>query len=102
MRSSERTTWAAGWTFATRNSESAPASFRRVSCGTMSTSSLPNFSTPAAGMLVAASAFLRPASFDSPQGLLINMRPGFLAPRFAARATIASSTSSSTAETRKT
>ncbi len=46
MRSSDFTTWADGPTLPTRNSVSAPAAFRRVSCGTTSRSLASNFSTP--------------------------------------------------------
>ena len=47
MRSSDFTTCEDGATLATMNSTSAPASFRRVSCGTTSTSASWNFSMPA-------------------------------------------------------
>src|SRR6201989_321841 len=79
MRSSDFTTCAEGATLATRNSASAPASFRRVSCGTTATSPVSTFSTPAHGMLLVSSAAFKPFSFDSPQGLLIRIIPGFLA-----------------------
>src|SRR3954467_9311024 len=82
MRSSDFTTCAEGATLATRNNVSAPASFSRVSCGTTSTSPVSNFSMAANGICLAASASLRPASLDSPQGLLIRIMPGILAAYF--------------------
>src|ERR1700716_799442 len=80
IRSSDFTTCADGATLATMNRASAPASFSQVSCGTTSTSPVSNFSTPANDMLLASSAAFKPFSFDSPQGLLIRIIPGFLAP----------------------
>src|SRR5258708_7286458 len=70
MRSSDFTTCEEGATLATRNSESAPASFNRDSCGTTSTSASSNFSIPAKGMFLSASAAFNPFSLDSPHGLL--------------------------------
>ena len=103
MRSSDFTTCAEGPTLPTRNSVSAPADFRRVSCGTTSTSLPSNFSMPAGTMPLASSAAFRPFSFDSPQGLLIRIMPGFFALKFfCAYCSIALSTISSTAETRNT
>src|SRR5258706_11121145 len=103
MRSSDLTTWADGPTLPTRNRQSAPAFFRRVSCGTTSTSSPPNFSMPAAFMPLALSAAVRPFSFDSPQGLFTRIMPQLFALKvFCEYCSIARSTISSTAETRKT
>ncbi len=49
----------------------------------MSTSLFSNFSMPAISTAaLSLSAATRPFSFDSPQGLLISIRPGFLAPNF--------------------
>jgi hypothetical protein len=78
MRSSDFTTCADGPTLPTMNSVSAPAAFRRVSCGTTSTSLASNFSTPTGFMPLAASAACRPFSFDSPQGLLTRIMPNLL------------------------
>ena len=84
------------------NRTSAPAIFRRVSCGTTSTSLASNFSTPAACIPLAASAALSPFSFDSPQALLTRIMPGLLALNvFSAYDSMPLSTISSTAETRK-
>ncbi len=103
MRSSDRTTWAAGAALATRMMLSAPASLSRESCGTMSTSSVWNFSTPARASPCAAAALVSPSLLDSPHGLLISMRPGFLAPYvFAAYWMSPLSTITSTADTRNT
>src|SRR5882757_3673435 len=82
MRSSDFTTCADGATLATSSSTSLPACLRRLNCGTTSTSLVSNFSMPTYGTPLAASAALRPFSFDSPQGLLIRIRPGFLVPYF--------------------
>ena len=75
MRSSDFTTCADGPTLPTMNSVSAPAAFRRVSCGTTSTSLPSNFSTPTGFSPLAASAACRPFSFDSPHGLLTRIIP---------------------------
>src|SRR3954464_15881018 len=69
MRSSDFTTCADGATLATMNSVSAPASFKRVSWGTTSTSPVSNFSTPANGIALVSSAAFNPFSLDSPHGL---------------------------------
>ena len=83
MRSRDFIICAPGGAFTTRMMASAPAFFRRVSCGTMSTSLFSNFSMPTISMAsFPASAATRPFSFDSPQGLLISMRPAFFAPNF--------------------
>src|SRR5688572_3937715 len=79
MRSSDFTTWAEGPTLPTRNRQSAPADLSRVSCGTTSTSLPSNFSMPAGFMPLAASAALKPFSFDSPHGLLTRIMPQFFA-----------------------
>ena len=103
MRSSDFTTCADGPTLPTRNRQSAPAAFSRVSCGTTSTSFPSNFSMPAGLRPLASSAASSPFSFDSPHGLLTRIIPQFLALNvFCAYWSIALSTISSTAETRNT
>src|SRR5258705_7817794 len=82
MRSSDFTTCAEGATLATRNRTSVPASLRRVSCGTTSTSLGSQFSMPASGIVVAASPALGPCSIDFPAGFFIRVNPGFLADYF--------------------
>src|SRR5690348_11782476 len=76
MRSSDFTTCADGPTLPTSISESAPAAFRRDSCGVTSTSFGSNFSTPAGFTPFALSAATRPFWLDSPHGLLTTMTPG--------------------------
>ncbi|MOA35327.1 hypothetical protein D3C78_1567700 [compost metagenome] len=78
MRSSDFTTCADGPTLPTMNSVSAPAAFRRLSCGTTSRSLGWNFSVPAAVILAAAIATFSPFSLDSPQGLFTRISPGLV------------------------
>src|SRR5262245_64132433 len=79
MRSSDFTTCDDGPTLPTRNRTFVPADLSRESCGTTSTSLPSNFSMPAAFIFFSARAAVRPFSFDSPQGLLTRIIPGFLA-----------------------
>ena len=70
----------------------------------MSTSLFSNFSMPTISTSsLSASAATRPRSFDSPHGLLMSMRPIFVAPNVAwAYWRSLMSTIASTADTRKT
>ncbi|MNN39864.1 hypothetical protein D3C81_1539180 [compost metagenome] len=102
IRSSDFTTCADGPTLPTISSTSAPAAFRRPNWGTTSTSLASNFSTPTGLPPLAAIAATMPFSFDSPHGLFTRIRPGLVALKvFWAYWSIALSTTSSTADTRK-
>src|SRR5579872_4910770 len=102
-RCSDLITCAPGAALPTRMMVSAPASRSRCSCGVMSASLSSNFSAPASLIPAASAAVVRPARLDSPQPLFTSIRPGFLAPNFVVAYLIkARSTSTSTAETRKT